>query len=232
MFDWFDEPIVYYRRFAPMRSGVFDYMSRWMDSVDRAMEEEFGDFYDAFTRRDVEHDMIEDDTECKHCKKNSNKKNSSKKTEEKPKKEEVKQEDVNESSNVDDDDVESDDDVPQYYSFTSSMYSGSDGIQHIHREEVDSKSGLRKVVDTKRIGNKSLTVHEVTDKDGKVEKHETMKNIRDDEIEEFKNMWAQHNVPAQSSLPEPENKEKKNVKKEEKKDDKKTEDKPKKEETH
>ncbi|EAX91546.1 cysteine protease, putative [Trichomonas vaginalis G3] len=59
-----------------------------------------------------------------------------------------------------------------------------------------------------------------------------MKNIRDDEIEEFKNMWAQHNVPAQSSLHEPENKEKKNVKKEEKKDDKKTEDKPKKEETH
>ncbi|KAI5483342.1 hypothetical protein TVAGG3_1065610 [Trichomonas vaginalis G3] len=43
-------------------------------------------------------------------------------------------------------DVESDDDVPQYYSFTSSMYSGSDGIQHIHREEVDSKSGLRKVL--------------------------------------------------------------------------------------
>ena len=39
MFDWFDEPMVYYRRFAPMRSGVFDYMSRWMDSVDRAMEQ-------------------------------------------------------------------------------------------------------------------------------------------------------------------------------------------------
>ena len=48
MFDWFDEPIVYYRRFVPMRSGVFDYMSRWMDSVDRAMEREFGDFYDEF----------------------------------------------------------------------------------------------------------------------------------------------------------------------------------------
>ena len=48
MFDWFDEPIVYYRRFVPMRSGVFDYMSRWMDSVDREMEREFGDFYDTF----------------------------------------------------------------------------------------------------------------------------------------------------------------------------------------
>ena len=48
MFDWFDEPMVYYRRFAPMRSGVFDYMSRWMDSVDRAMEREFGELFDPF----------------------------------------------------------------------------------------------------------------------------------------------------------------------------------------
>ncbi|EAX81577.1 cysteine protease, putative, partial [Trichomonas vaginalis G3] len=193
MFDWFDEPIVYYRRFAPMRSGVFDYMSRWMDSVDREMEEAFGDFYDAFTRRQVPHDMIEDGN------KKENKKGASKKGNEKPKKE-TKHEEKEAAQSEDEVD---DEENPQYYSITSSMYSGSDGIQHMHREEVDSKSGLRKVVDTKRIGNKSVTVHEVTDKDGKVEKHQTLKNIHDDELEDFLKKWNESNVPAHSSLPEP-----------------------------
>ncbi|EAX90041.1 cysteine protease, putative [Trichomonas vaginalis G3] len=208
MFDWFDEPIVYYRRFAPMRSGVFDYMSRWMDSVDRAMEEEFGDFYDAFTRRDVpRYEMIEDDNEKKHSKKN-NKKNAKSKPKKVEKHEE--EEEFEEKS-------ESEEEIPQYYSISSSIYTGSDGIQHIHREEVDSKSGLRKVVDTKRIGNKSLTIHEVTDKDGKVETHQTIKNIREDELEDFKKKWSEYKVPERSSLPEPEKKSKKETKNDEKK---------------
>lgn len=227
MFDWFDEPIVYYRRFAPMRSGVFDYMSRWMDSVDRAMEEEFGDFYDSFTGRRLAsryNQMIEDDNN-EDVEEGSKK---SKKTEAKKgknaKKDAPKAEEKKEVSESDDDENS----APQYYSFTSSMYSGSDGVQHIYREEVDSKSGLRKVVDTKRIGNKSLTVHEVTDKDGNVEKHETAKNLRDDEIEDFKKQWSTHNVPKQSSLPEPENKKADDKKADDKKvEDKKVEDKKK-----
>lgn len=247
MFDWFDEPIVYYRRFAPMRSGVFDYMSRWMDSVDRAMEEEFGDFYDSFTRRRrparynvmIEDDADDNEAECKKCKKDKNGKKNAKDAKDaknaknaKADMKEAKAEEKNDEEKVESSD--DDDSVPQYYSFTSSMYSGSDGVQHIYREEVDSKSGLRKVVDTKRIGNKSLTVHEVTDKDGNVEKHETAKNLHDDEIEDFKNQWASHNVPKQSSLPEPEEDANKKTddkkvqdKKEENKEEKKVNDKKK-----
>lgn len=190
MFDWFDEPIVYYRRFAPMRSGVFDYMSRWMDSVDKAMEQEFGDFYDSFNvpskQQTIKHE------EEKNCEKKETDKEV-KEDKKQDKDEKVKTEEEEESE-------------PQYYSCISRMYSGSDGVQHIYREESDSKTGKKKVVETRRIGNKSMTLHRVTDKDGKVEEHETRKNIKDDEVDEFKKQWISHNVPVNTQLPEPENK--------------------------
>ena len=177
MFDWFDEPLVYYRRFAPMRSGVFDYMSRWMDSVDRAMEREFGDFYDNFF-------------DNKKAIKGEEKKENEAKEEEKEKP--AEEEEENESGE------------PQYYSVSTSMYSGSDGVQHINREEHDSKTGKHKTVETRRIGNKSLTLHRVTDKDGKVEEHETRKNIKnDEELEAFKKDWTNRNVPSNKSLEAP-----------------------------
>ena len=169
MFDWFDEPLVNYRRLAPMRSGVFDYMSRWMDSVDKAMEKEFGDFYDNFNQQP------ENEKGDKKDEKKGDKK-------------------------------EGHDEEPQYYSFSSSMYSGSDGVQHIFREEHDSKTGKSKTVETRRIGDKSMTLHRVTDKDGHVEEHETRKNIKDDEVEQFKKDWVAHNVPDVAKLPEPKDK--------------------------
>ena len=182
MFDWFDEPIVYYRRFLPMRSGVFDYMSRWMDSVDRAMEREFGEFYDSFFQ-DTKKPAIEN-----------------KDDEKKEEKKEEKQEHQEDSE-------------PQYYSCSSSMYSSADGVQHIFREEHDSKTGKHKVVETRRIGDKSMTLHRVTDKDGKVEERETRKNItNDDELEAFKKEWIKRNVPDSHRLPAPQKEEPKAVK--------------------
>ena len=160
-------------------------MSRWMDSVDRAMEREFGDFYDNFF-----HDTQKQAIEHKDG----------------DKKEETKSEEKTK-------DESKDDNEPQYYSFSSSMYSGSDGVQHIFREEHDSKTGKHKVVETRRIGDKSMTLHRVTDKDGKVEEHETRKNIKDDkELEEFKNEWIKRNVPETKKLPEPKKEEPKAVK--------------------
>ena len=167
MFDWFDEPLVYYRRFPSMRSGVFDYMSRWMDSVDRAMEREFGEFFDPFftTRASIEH------------------KDDDKKEENKNKEDEQKEENK-------------ENEEPQYYCLSSSMYSGSDGAQHIYREEVDSKTGQHKTIETKRIGDKSLTTQRVTNKDGTVDEHETRKNIKnDEEAESFKKDWESRKVP-------------------------------------
>ena len=190
MFDWFDEPIVYYRRFAPMRSGVFDYMSRWMNSVDRAMEQQFGKFFDPFFDPEERKKAIEN----KEDKKEEDKKAEPKKEE--PKKhhhEEAKKEEKEEDAKL----------GTQYYRFSSSMYTGSDGVQHMYREEMDSKTGNRKVVETRRIGDKSMTLQRVTDKDGKVEERETRKNIKDDEVEQFKKDWISRNVPEKKSLPEP-----------------------------
>ena len=110
MFDWFDEPMVYYRRFAPMRSGVFDYMSRWMDSVDKAMENEFGELVDPFFSHEEPRKAI---------------KEGQKKEEKKEAKEEPKEESKEEKNESDSE--------QQYYSFSSSMYSGSDGVQQLSR---------------------------------------------------------------------------------------------------
>ena len=192
MFDWFDEPLVYYRRFVPMRSGVFDYMSRWMDSVDRAMEKEFGDFFDSFYPKTEEKEHKEKPKQEEE--KKAEEKPKETKEEEKPKQEEEKKETKSEDEDGD----------PHYYSFSSSMYTGSDGVQHIFREEHDSKTGKHKVVETRRIGDKSMTLHRVTDKDGHVEERETRKNIKDDEVEQFKKDWIAKNVPETAKLPEPE----------------------------
>ena len=200
MFDWFDEPVVYYRRFVPMRSGVFDYMSRWMDSVDRAMEREFGDFYDNFYGRTQQEAIEHNEEKPKEEKKEEEKPKEEKKEEEKPK-EEKKEEQPEE------------DEEPHYYSFSSSMYSGSDGVQHIFREEHDSKTGKHKVVETRRIGDKSMTLHRVTDKDGNVEEHETRKNIENDEdLEAFKKEWISRNVPQSHRLEAPKKEQPKAVK--------------------
>ena len=202
MFDWFDEPIVYYRRFVPMRSGVFDYMSRWMDSVDRAMEREFGDFYDNFygqtQQQAIDNNNKKDEKQQKETKKEE--------ATEKPKEEKKEAEKATEKQ-------EDEDEEPQFYSFSSSMYSGSDGVQHIFREEHDSKTGKHKVVETRRIGDKSMTLLRVTDKDGHVEEHETRKNINnDDELEAFKKDWISRNVPESHKLAAPQKEQPKAVK--------------------
>ena len=95
------------------------------------------------------------------------------------------------------------------------MYTDSNGIQHMYREESDSKTGKKKVVETRRIGNKSMTLQRVTDKEGHVEEHETRKNIKDDEVEQFKKDWMTHNVPKNTPLPEPKQEQQKEVKHEE-----------------
>ena len=186
LFDRFDEPLIYYRRLRPMRSGLFDYMSRWMNSVDRMMEREFGTFYDSFY----------DPYNHSYRKSIDNKSQTQNVSENKEEKKEIKKEENQDTSAKEDakpiknrflDDSE-------YYCVTTSMYSGSDGTQHIYREEHDSNSGKHKVVETRRIGNKSMTLHRVTDRDGHIEEHETRKNIKDEEVEDFKNQWNSRNM--------------------------------------
>lgn len=166
-----------------MRSGLFDYMSRWMDSVDRMMEREFGTFYDSFYhpyRRPIDNKTQRQDvSENKEDKKDQSENRDVKNEDhsDSQRKQEIKS-----IQNKSFDDRE-------YYCVTTSMYSGSDGTQHIYREERDSNTGKHKVIETRRIGNKSMTLHRVTDRDGHIEEHETRKNIKDEEVEDFKNQW-------------------------------------------
>ena len=194
-----------------MRSGVFDYMSRWMDSVDRAMEREFGDFYDNFFNEERPQAIEHKDGEKKEEKKEEEAPKKEEKKETETKKEEPKKEE--EKPKAEEKKDEDEDEEPQYYSFSSSMYSGSDGVQHIFREEHDSKTGKHKVIETRRIGDKSMTLHRVTDKDGNVEEHETRKNINnDDELEAFKKDWIARNVPESHKLTAPQKEQPKAVK--------------------
>ena len=43
-----------------------------------------------------------------------------------------------------------------------------------------------------------MTLQRVTGKDGHVEKHETRKNIKDNEVEQFKKDWLELNVPSKT----------------------------------
>ena len=191
MLDWFDEPLIYFAHFAPMRARVFDHMAKWMDSVDKAMEEEFGEFYDTFYDPNTAKQALHANTTNTTVPVNATNATTTNATM-------VNQTNINATA-----DNETEDET-EYYSISSSMYSVSDGIQHIYREEVDSKTGKKKVVETKRIGNKSLTLHRVTDKDGHVEEHVTRKNIKDDELEAFNKDWISRKVPETAKLPEPE----------------------------
>ena len=200
-------------------------MSRWMDSVDRAMEREFGDFYDDFyghTQQEaIDHKEEKPQKEEKKDKEEKPQKEEKPKKETKPEKEEkkdneekTKEEKEQPKPKESEEQPKSDEeDEPNYYSFSSSMYTGSDGVQHIFREEHDSKTGNHKIVETRRIGDKSMTLHRVTDKNGNVQEHETRKNINnDEELEQFKKDWIARNVPETSKLPAPKKDEPKAVK--------------------
>ena len=187
MLNWFDEPMLHYIPFIPRRSNIFDYMSHWMESVDREMEKVYGAFYDPFfvpVEKEEAVNVTNSTAGAQNVTTNSTKaaaENNTKKVEEKVKE-------------------------PEYYSLSTSVYSGSDGIQHIVKEEVDSVTGKKRVVETKRIGDKSITIQKTTDKNGKIEEKETRRNIKDDEITKFNEDWDKHinksNKPKQA-LPNP-----------------------------
>ncbi|EAX96144.1 cysteine protease, putative [Trichomonas vaginalis G3] len=164
MIDWFDEPMPHYRSFARMGSGVYDYMSHWSESVFRQMEKEFSEIYDSsFNRKD---------------------RNSFAKFSKNPK---LLNKDVDPSL---EEDENNDNEETPYYTCNSSIHTTSDGYQRIYREELDSKSGIRRTIETRRIGNKSLTIQKIFQKDGSCFEHEIRKNIKPDEIDQFNKQWS------------------------------------------
>jgi len=59
------------------------------------------------------------------------------------------------------------------------------------------------VIETRRIGDKSMTLHRITDENGVVEEHETRKNIKDEEVEDFKRNWSTKTYHKNEQLPAP-----------------------------
>ena len=59
-----------------------------------------------------------------------------------------------------------------------------------------------------------MTLERITDNDGQVKERETRKNIKDDEVEQFKKDWLSHNVPAKQQIKDSKKDEKKQIKQE------------------
>ena len=149
-------------------------MSHWMDSVDKEMEKVYGAFYDPFFSP-IEKEPTFNATNTTTGSQNTTTNSTTQPT---VGKNTVKAEEKTKE--------------PEYYSLSTSVYSGSDGIQHIIKEEIDSVTGKKRIVETKRIGDKSITIQKTTDKDGNTEEKETRKNIKDDELAKFNTDWDNH----------------------------------------
>jgi len=183
MFDWFDEPVIYYRRYTPFRHGLFDYMTRWMDSIDRRANHDFIDWLDPFN--DVRPTL-----RYRNVKKNEQK-NEQKAEQKSEQNGEEKSEQKAEQKSEEKNEQKREEPRPLFYSVRTSMYTTNDGVQHIYKEEHDSESGNHKTVETRRIGDKSMTLCRIKDKDGEVKEHESRTNIKDEEINLFKEQWKE-----------------------------------------
>ena len=73
---------------------------------------------------------------------------------------------------------------------TRSTISRLNGVEHVMKEVYDGRTGERQVIETKRIGDKSITVHRHTDKSGNVSERETRENVDDDDVSSFHESWS------------------------------------------
>lgn len=106
---------------------------------------------------------------------------------------------------------------PRELSFrTRSVITRRNGVEHIRKEVYDSTTGKTTLFETRKIGDKSMTLKRETDKDGNVNEEETHENLADEELEAFKSQWltqtgakavTSEKAPEQASLKEPAQKE-------------------------
>ena len=63
-------------------------------------------------------------------------------------------------------------------------------FKHIFREEKGLTTGITKSIETRTIGDKSMSLTRISFPDGKIDEHEDRQNINnDEEFEAFKNEW-------------------------------------------
>lgn len=87
---------------------------------------------------------------------------------------------------------------------TRSVITRRNGIEHVRKESYDSVSGTSTLVETRRIGDKALSLKRETDKDGNVKEEESRENLSDDEVESFKAEWLAKTGAPNASVKPPE----------------------------
>ena len=75
----------------------------------------------------------------------------------------------------------------QYSSETKSSY--SNGVSHTKTRTTDSRTGKTNYIETRRIGDKSVTMKREIDKDGKQTNTHSLQNVKEEELDQFNHEW-------------------------------------------
>mgnify|MGYP003917042579 CR=1 FL=1 len=81
-------------------------------------------------------------------------------------------------------------------------YIDGNGVEHTIEEHRDSRSGMTRYKEVRRMGDRAMTLMRETDKEGKVTEHEMRTNLKDEEVARFQEEWNSllFNKPQQESL--------------------------------
>lgn len=73
---------------------------------------------------------------------------------------------------------------------TRSVITRRNGIEHVQKEVYDKVSGKRTTYETRRIGDRSMTLLREMDRNGVINEEETRENLNDEDLDVFKKEWV------------------------------------------
>ena len=81
-------------------------------------------------------------------------------------------------------------------------YIDGNGVEHTIEEHRDSRSGMTRYKEVRKMGDRAMTLMRETDKEGKVTEHEMRTNLKDEDVAQFQEEWnsLSFNQPQQESL--------------------------------
>jgi len=68
-------------------------------------------------------------------------------------------------------------------------YIDANGVEHTVEEHRDSRSGMTRYKEVRRMGDRAMTLMRETDKEGKVTEHEMRTNLKDEDVARFQEEW-------------------------------------------
>lgn len=142
--------------FRPRR--IFNYMARWMDFVDSMLDAEFDEMY-RFLDAPLHHLEPKNETNSTT-------------------------EQVNATTNENTTTTERPKITKHFYSSSTSIYRGPDGVEHIVHDETGD-DGVHHKTETRRIKDRSLTTHTVAKGDEKPSVKNSLVGLLENETESF-----------------------------------------------